>query len=386
MSFTRLLVVSSIIAKAIASAEAEPFPLAVALAEAAEGDCIDYSCHAACGRLIQASYACKNGTEYDTTCLCSSDSSFISSGLLEQCLECGWSLWSDYQPYLQPALAACGDLPTEPTGPVSVETCAATSVTSASSTAESSTAESSTAESSTAESSAAESSTAESTGSVESSSAVTYSSTAASSDASAASSDSITASSDLITASTDASTVSSDPTTSSSNPTASSSNPTSSVIPTSSVTPSLESTPGYTNQTSLVTETKQSTTLVTITSCSEDKCTEIPVTTGLTVITTTVSGTETVYTTYCPITETSSQPAKPTDELTSHSAGEPSTHSAAKPTETSSTQPTAKPTDKFTTSSLISNLTTASITTFKDSANSKFASVGLISLICLIFV
>ncbi|KAG0674184.1 hypothetical protein C6P40_002395 [Pichia californica] len=42
-------------------------------------------------------------------------------------------------------------------------------------------------------------------------------------------------------------------------------------------------------------------TLITITSCSDHKCTEVPVTTGVTVIT----ENETVYTTYCPLTATS---------------------------------------------------------------------------------
>ncbi|VEU23197.1 DEKNAAC104312 [Brettanomyces naardenensis] len=50
------------------------------------------------------------------------------------------------------------------------------------------------------------------------------------------------------------------------------------------------------------TETEESTTVVTITSCSDHKCTEIPVTTGITEYTTTISGTETVITTFCPLT------------------------------------------------------------------------------------
>lgn len=49
---------------------------------------------------------------------------------------------------------------------------------------------------------------------------------------------------------------------------------------------------------SIVTETDVSTTVITITSCSADKCTKFPVTTGLT----TVTKDETSYTTYCPLT------------------------------------------------------------------------------------
>ncbi|CAK7902471.1 chitinase 2 [[Candida] anglica] len=48
---------------------------------------------------------------------------------------------------------------------------------------------------------------------------------------------------------------------------------------------------------SIVTETDASTTVVTITSCEDNKCTEVPVTTGLT----TITENETIYTTYCPI-------------------------------------------------------------------------------------
>lgn len=56
----------------------------------------------------------------------------------------------------------------------------------------------------------------------------------------------------------------------------------------------------YANGTS--TETDIQTTVVTITSCSEDKCDTHAVTTGLT----TVTSEETVYTTYCPLTAESS--------------------------------------------------------------------------------
>lgn len=44
------------------------------------------------------------------------------------------------------------------------------------------------------------------------------------------------------------------------------------------------------------------TTVVTVTSCSENKCSAMAVTTGLSYSTSTVSGTETILTTYCPLT------------------------------------------------------------------------------------
>lgn len=48
------------------------------------------------------------------------------------------------------------------------------------------------------------------------------------------------------------------------------------------------------------TVTDIATTVVTITSCEENKCTEVPVTTGLT----TVTEVDTIYTTYCPLPST----------------------------------------------------------------------------------
>jgi hypothetical protein len=56
--------------------------------------------------------------------------------------------------------------------------------------------------------------------------------------------------------------------------------------------------------TSTATETDIGTTVVTITSCDEDKCSETAVTTGVTVITSTKEGVETEYTTYCPLSTT----------------------------------------------------------------------------------
>lgn len=65
--------------------------------------------------------------------------------------------------------------------------------------------------------------------------------------------------------------------------------------------PSTTATPDST-----VTATEHSTTVVTITSCSDHKCTEVPVTTGVTVVTTTFNDVTTEYTTFCPLSSESS--------------------------------------------------------------------------------
>ena len=59
----------------------------------------------------------------------------------------------------------------------------------------------------------------------------------------------------------------------------------------------------------LSTQTEHSTTILTVTSCSNDVCTETAITTGVTVVT----EDETIYTTYCPLTDEST----PVEESTS---------------------------------------------------------------------
>ncbi|KAH3686442.1 hypothetical protein WICPIJ_002622 [Wickerhamomyces pijperi] len=81
-------------------------------------------------------------------------------------------------------------------------------------------------------------------------------------------------------------------------------------------------TASYVNSTSYATENDVQTTVVTITSCHDNACSEVPVTTGLTVVTTTIDSTVTEYTTYCPLTTTeapasSSVPSLPVNS-TSH--------------------------------------------------------------------
>ncbi|ODQ61111.1 hypothetical protein WICANDRAFT_61681 [Wickerhamomyces anomalus NRRL Y-366-8] len=108
-------------AKALAEAMAiaHPDPEAYALAASAD-DCATIGCHAACGYLIIDGSACsENKTDsysgpYNTTCLCASDGHFMNR--YPSCMECGWTLWKYYGPYVTSALEACSTLSTEPTG------------------------------------------------------------------------------------------------------------------------------------------------------------------------------------------------------------------------------------------------------------------------------
>lgn len=98
------------------------------------------------------------------------------------------------------------------------------------------------------------------------------------------------------------------------------------------------------------TVTDHHTTEVTITSCSDDACdksTVAPVESTstpapVTVITTTVSGEETIYTTICPETETTPSPAPKPDTATTPSPVEP-TSPAPEPTTAAPEPTTAAP-------------------------------------------
>lgn len=72
-------------------------------------------------------------------------------------------------------------------------------------------------------------------------------------------------------------------------------------VPVSSSADSVTSEGSGLTEASAVTKTDVDTTVVTITSCSDNKCTPTAVTTGVTIVTSTIKGEETVYTTYCPI-------------------------------------------------------------------------------------
>lgn len=75
-------------------------------------------------------------------------------------------------------------------------------------------------------------------------------------------------------------------------------------VPSISSSLSITSSASYANGTSTDVVTKPSTTLVTITSCSEDKCSEVESTAQVTVVTSTHNGVVTTFTTYCPLTTT----------------------------------------------------------------------------------
>ena len=112
---------------------------------------------------------------------------------------------------------------------------------------------------------------------------------------------SVTTSSETTSTSTTSSSTTSSSTTSSSSSTETSSTTSSS----SSLTPSSTSSPevsSTTIQNVTSTATDIATVVVTITSCSDDKCHEVPKTTGQIVVTETVDETVSVYTTYCPLT------------------------------------------------------------------------------------
>ncbi|KAI5962965.1 uncharacterized protein KGF55_002757 [Candida pseudojiufengensis] len=68
------------------------------------------------------------------------------------------------------------------------------------------------------------------------------------------------------------------------------------------------------------------TTIITVTSCHEDKCTEVPVTTGIL----TVTEEFTTYTTYCPLTsEEEGEKTTVAGESSTESSAAPSTHANA---------------------------------------------------------
>lgn len=77
---------------------------------------------------------------------------------------------------------------------------------------------------------------------------------------------------------------------------------------------SSESTSSASPVTSTVTKDGKSTAVVTVTSCSEDQCSEVPITTGVTVIDTTIFGSITKYTTYCPLTSESATKSEMTTQ------------------------------------------------------------------------
>ncbi|GME86774.1 unnamed protein product [Ambrosiozyma monospora] len=116
---TILSLTGSSVASPIANPKAESFAVAEAVGFAipADADPASYECHAFCGNAILAARACSsNGADdgtFDSTCLCASDSEFMS--YVPDCLDCGWCLWDDYGSYLTTPLSTC-DQPTEPTG------------------------------------------------------------------------------------------------------------------------------------------------------------------------------------------------------------------------------------------------------------------------------
>ncbi|CDR47158.1 CYFA0S29e01046g1_1 [Cyberlindnera fabianii] len=117
---------------------------------------------------------------------------------------------------------------------------------------------------------------------------------------------------------------------------------------------------GYQNgtlATSTVTADEISTTLVTITSCSEGECSETAVTTGLTVVTTTSEGVVTEYTTYCPLSSETESSTGATTQVTSVNSG-----------------------DVTSTNTIIATSTEGSVSTFEGAAGAVGVSVGALAL------
>lgn len=89
--------------------------------------CATYECHEACGLMIIEGQKCsENMTDtfsgpYTPGCVCNEDAPTPFQEHYSECLECGWTLWKYYSPYLSEALVQCAkDFPrlaaTEPTG------------------------------------------------------------------------------------------------------------------------------------------------------------------------------------------------------------------------------------------------------------------------------
>ncbi|KAH3677245.1 hypothetical protein WICMUC_001826 [Wickerhamomyces mucosus] len=124
--------------------------------------------------------------------------------------------------------------------------------------------------------------------------------------------------------------------------------PSSSAIISSASTAPGSSTLEGTGITSTAIVHEQSSTVVTITSCSHNACSEKAITTGVTVVTETIQGVITEYTTYCPLSATEQSTAKTATKVlsetassskastktTSYNKASTETKSAAKPTST----------------------------------------------------
>lgn len=112
-------------AYAEAVAMAHPDPKAYALAASAD-DCADVTCHMNCGMMIIAGQACSENEEdnysgpYTAGCLCDSAKDTDFQKYYDACMDCGWTLWKYYSPYLTSALDNChssfSTISTTPTG------------------------------------------------------------------------------------------------------------------------------------------------------------------------------------------------------------------------------------------------------------------------------
>lgn len=127
----------------------------------------------------------------------------------------------------------------------------------------------------------------------------------------------------------------------------------------------------YFNSTSAAKVTEVGTTVITVTSCSHSSCSSAAITTGVTVVTETVEGMVTVYTTYCPLaTESGVSPHSSAPESSA-----PSPRSSAPAAKSSAPHPSA-------TTSARPAATTAVVSTFHGNA-ARVASGSMLGFACV---
>ncbi|ODQ56858.1 hypothetical protein WICANDRAFT_98115 [Wickerhamomyces anomalus NRRL Y-366-8] len=390
-------------AYAEAVAIAHPDPEAYALAASAD-DCASISCHASCGLLIIEGQACSQNSEnsysgpYNTTCLCSSGSKFLQ--YYAPCMDCGWTLWKYYGGYVSSALAACETLSTEPTGTLRCSTTLTDSYsidtgiqgcsylgncpTETSSTAQTTDSPDQTSAAPTSAEPTSAAPTSDAPSSTQAAPSTQQTDPAAPTSEEAPTAPTSSADEPNAPSSNEASAV---PSNSNGEPSAPNSDANTSGSPApggatsgqedpSALDPAASSTSakfsGYTNgTTSTAIVSHGSTTLITVTSCDENKCTEIPSTAQVSIATTTINGVVTSYTTYCPLTTTTPLTTKAsTDKQTTKAPEDVTSKVTATTTKTGA-------------STLAS--TTPVISTFEAVANKLAGSVGaiLMALLCI---
>jgi hypothetical protein len=115
-------------AEAVAIGNQDPEAYAQA---ASDDDCASFSCHLSCGQMIVTGQACSMDGSYTGPyidgCLCDSTGNTDFLSYYNACMDCGWTLWKYYSPYLSPALEACNaEFPQYSTTPTGTSRCSTT--------------------------------------------------------------------------------------------------------------------------------------------------------------------------------------------------------------------------------------------------------------------